>query len=41
MVEFFLLLLAAPAVFQVSAWIVNKTFDAVERFGRFRGTICL
>jgi hypothetical protein len=34
-------LLFAPVVFPLSAWIVNKGFDAAEWFGRFRGRICL
>lgn len=41
-IAFFAVLLAlVPATTYVASWIVNKSFDAAERFGRFRGTICL
>lgn len=44
----FALLLALffwPAMFQFSAWVVEKSFTAGYRFGRwlkdFQGTVCL
>lgn len=45
MLALMLALLCLPVVFPFSAWIVEKSFTAAERFGRwlkdFQGTTCL
>lgn len=41
MIALLVSVLCFPLIFPFSAWIVNKSFDAAERFGRFCGRICL
>lgn len=41
MIALALSLLLLPVISPLSAWAVNGAFEAVERFGRFRGSVCL